>query len=156
MDLEPDRCRRTDGRKWRCSKNVVQNQKYCEGHMHRGSKCSRKHVEFDRSQPSKKRNGFVPKSVLGEDKVSPGQKSVTERTDLNQDYCEMQKVVGAKRVISGPQQHTSNKLQATLARATAKSVDKSINLNNYTGSSSDVDTISDEKINFCVSDYISD
>ncbi|KAK6162406.1 hypothetical protein DH2020_002247 [Rehmannia glutinosa] len=28
MDPEPGRCRRTDGRKWRCSKNVVPNKKY--------------------------------------------------------------------------------------------------------------------------------
>ncbi|KAA8522313.1 hypothetical protein F0562_012986 [Nyssa sinensis] len=41
MDPEPGRCRRTDGKKWRCSKNVVPNHKYCERHMHRG----RKHVQ---------------------------------------------------------------------------------------------------------------
>ncbi|KAK6119405.1 hypothetical protein DH2020_046857 [Rehmannia glutinosa] len=45
MDPEPGRCRRTDGRKWRCSKNVVPNQKYCERHMHRGRQGSRKRVE---------------------------------------------------------------------------------------------------------------
>ncbi|KAI3472307.1 hypothetical protein Pfo_030856, partial [Paulownia fortunei] len=45
MDPEPGRCRRTDGRKWRCSKNVIPHQKYCERHMHRGRQSSRKHVE---------------------------------------------------------------------------------------------------------------
>ncbi|KAL2460771.1 Growth-regulating factor 2 [Abeliophyllum distichum] len=45
MDPEPGRCRRTDGRKWRCSKNALPKEKYCEQHMHRGRKCSRKHVE---------------------------------------------------------------------------------------------------------------
>eukprot|EP00249_Psilotum_nudum_P020561 c27758_g1_i1 orf=880-1803(+) len=35
-DPEPGRCRRTDGKKWRCSRDVVPNQKYCERHMHRG------------------------------------------------------------------------------------------------------------------------
>ncbi|KAL6569412.1 hypothetical protein OROMI_013926 [Orobanche minor] len=46
MDPEPDRCRRTDGRKWRCSKNAVPDQKYCDGHMHRGRRRgSRKRVE---------------------------------------------------------------------------------------------------------------
>ena len=45
MDPEPSRCRRTDGKKWRCSKNTVLNQKYCDRHMHRGCKRSRKHVE---------------------------------------------------------------------------------------------------------------
>ncbi|KAL1548704.1 leishmanolysin [Salvia divinorum] len=46
MDSEPGRCRRTDGRKWRCSKNAVPLQKYCERHMHRGRQGSRKHVEL--------------------------------------------------------------------------------------------------------------
>ncbi|KAL5863647.1 hypothetical protein ACOSQ3_001161 [Xanthoceras sorbifolium] len=45
MDPEPGRCRRTDGKKWRCSKNVVSYQKYCERHMHRGRQRSRKLVE---------------------------------------------------------------------------------------------------------------
>uniref|UniRef100_A0A5B7B715 Growth-regulating factor n=1 Tax=Davidia involucrata TaxID=16924 RepID=A0A5B7B715_DAVIN len=45
MDPEPGRCRRTDGKKWRCSWNVVPDQKYCERHMHRGRQRSRKHVE---------------------------------------------------------------------------------------------------------------
>ncbi|KAK6239963.1 hypothetical protein QUC31_005432 [Theobroma cacao] len=46
MELEPGRCRRTDGKKWRCSRDVIPDQKYCARHMHRGAK---KHVEV--SQP---------------------------------------------------------------------------------------------------------
>lgn len=45
MDPEPGRCRRTDGKKWRCSRDVLSDQKYCERHMHRGRQRSRKHVE---------------------------------------------------------------------------------------------------------------
>lgn len=45
MDSEPGRCRRTDGRKWRCSRDVIPLQKYCQRHMHRGRQGSRKHVE---------------------------------------------------------------------------------------------------------------
>ncbi|XP_057499442.1 growth-regulating factor 9-like isoform X2 [Actinidia eriantha] len=45
MDPEPGRCRRTDGKKWRCSREVIPDQKYCERHMHRGCQRSRKHVE---------------------------------------------------------------------------------------------------------------
>ncbi|GAA0150264.1 hypothetical protein LIER_09242 [Lithospermum erythrorhizon] len=44
-DAEPGRCKRTDGKKWRCSRDVAPNQKYCERHMHRGRPRSRKHVE---------------------------------------------------------------------------------------------------------------
>ncbi|XP_065848127.1 growth-regulating factor 1-like [Euphorbia lathyris] len=44
-DPEPGRCRRTDGKKWRCSRDAVADQKYCERHMNRGRHRSRKHVE---------------------------------------------------------------------------------------------------------------
>ncbi|CAK9154532.1 unnamed protein product [Ilex paraguariensis] len=49
MDPEPGRCRRTDGKKWRCSRDVVPGQKYCERHMHRGRQRSRKHVESSKN-----------------------------------------------------------------------------------------------------------
>lgn len=45
MEPEPGRCRRTDGKKWRCSRDVVPGQKYCERHVHRGRGRSRKPVE---------------------------------------------------------------------------------------------------------------
>ncbi|KAE8775439.1 Growth-regulating factor 12 [Hordeum vulgare] len=45
MEPEPDRCRRTDGKKWRCSHGVVPGHKYCERHVHRGRGRSRKPVE---------------------------------------------------------------------------------------------------------------
>ncbi|KAL4285077.1 hypothetical protein GQ457_16G015570 [Hibiscus cannabinus] len=44
-DPEPGRCHRTDGKKWRCSRDAVANQKYCERHMNRGRHRSRKPVE---------------------------------------------------------------------------------------------------------------
>jgi len=34
----PDRCRRTDGKKWQCKSVVLPGQKYCATHMHRGAK----------------------------------------------------------------------------------------------------------------------
>lgn len=45
LDPEPGRCRRTDGKKWRCSKDAYPDSKYCERHMHRGRNRSRKPVE---------------------------------------------------------------------------------------------------------------
>ncbi|XP_030500433.1 growth-regulating factor 9 [Cannabis sativa] len=45
MENEPWRCRRTDGKKWRCSKEALPHQKYCERHIHRGRHRSRKLVE---------------------------------------------------------------------------------------------------------------
>ncbi|XP_022724455.1 growth-regulating factor 5-like [Durio zibethinus] len=46
-DPEPGRCRRTDGKKWRCSKEAYPDSKYCERHMHRGRNRSRKPVEVN-------------------------------------------------------------------------------------------------------------
>lgn len=51
-DPEPGRCRRTDGKKWRCSKEAYPESKYCERHMHRGRNRSRKHVEVIPSSSS--------------------------------------------------------------------------------------------------------
>jgi hypothetical protein len=45
MEPEPGRCRRTDGKKWRCSRDVVPGHKYCERHVHRGRGRSRKPAE---------------------------------------------------------------------------------------------------------------
>jgi WRC len=45
-DPEPGRCRRTDGKKWRCSKEAYPDSKYCEKHMHRGKNRSRKPEEM--------------------------------------------------------------------------------------------------------------
>lgn len=53
QDLEPGRCKRTDGKKWRCSRDVAPNQKYCERHMHRGRPRSRKHVELSKNPTNK-------------------------------------------------------------------------------------------------------
>ncbi|KAE8714087.1 Growth-regulating factor 5 isoform 2 [Hibiscus syriacus] len=47
VDPEPGRCRRTDGKKWRCSKEAYADSKYCERHMHRGKNRSRKPVEVN-------------------------------------------------------------------------------------------------------------
>ncbi|KAJ0972689.1 hypothetical protein J5N97_020648 [Dioscorea zingiberensis] len=52
MDPEPGRCRRTDGKKWRCSREVVPGHKYCERHVHRGRNRSRKHVELATTTPT--------------------------------------------------------------------------------------------------------
>lgn len=64
-DLEPGRCKRTDGKKWRCSRDVAPHQKYCERHMHRGRPRSRKHVEVhapvnNNNDNKKTRNHPVP------------------------------------------------------------------------------------------------
>ncbi|KAJ7955972.1 Growth-regulating factor-like protein [Quillaja saponaria] len=52
IDPEPGRCRRTDGKKWRCSKEAYPDSKYCERHMHRGKNRSRKPVEILKTTPT--------------------------------------------------------------------------------------------------------
>ncbi|XP_043719077.1 growth-regulating factor 1-like isoform X2 [Telopea speciosissima] len=52
VDPEPGRCRRTDGKKWRCSKEAYPDSKYCEKHIHRGRNRSRKPVEVIALNPS--------------------------------------------------------------------------------------------------------
>ncbi|KAL2924400.1 Growth-regulating factor 5 [Bienertia sinuspersici] len=42
IDPEPGRCRRTDGKKWRCTKEACPDSKYCERHMHRGKNKTKK------------------------------------------------------------------------------------------------------------------
>ncbi|KAK4431271.1 Growth-regulating factor 7 [Sesamum alatum] len=54
-DPEPGRCKRTDGKKWRCSRDVAPHQKYCERHLHRGRPRSRKPVEVKNNGESHKK-----------------------------------------------------------------------------------------------------
>ncbi|KAG9440643.1 hypothetical protein H6P81_020808 [Aristolochia fimbriata] len=62
-DPEPGRCRRTDGKKWRCSRDAVADQKYCERHMNRGRHRSRKPVEGHTGHAASGPAATVPKSL---------------------------------------------------------------------------------------------
>ncbi|KAF7090444.1 hypothetical protein CFC21_111277 [Triticum aestivum] len=73
MEPEPGRCRRTDGKKWRCSRDVLQGHKYCERHVHRGRGRSRKPVEGAPAAPAHSGSsttappraiGFSPAGIL--------------------------------------------------------------------------------------------
>ncbi|KAH9618127.1 hypothetical protein KSS87_021093 [Heliosperma pusillum] len=44
-DPEPGRCKRTDGKKWRCSKEAHPDSKYCERHMNRGKGKTKKQID---------------------------------------------------------------------------------------------------------------
>ncbi|MQL98072.1 hypothetical protein Taro_030769 [Colocasia esculenta] len=59
-DPEPGRCRRTDGKKWRCSRDAVADQKYCERHMNRGRHRSRKPVEGHSGHAAKAMSIITP------------------------------------------------------------------------------------------------
>ena len=64
IDPEPGRCRRTDGKKWRCSRDAHPDSKYCERHMIRRRYRSRKHVESQAAPQSA--------SSVGSDVVAAG------------------------------------------------------------------------------------
>ncbi|XP_057776530.1 growth-regulating factor 2-like [Salvia miltiorrhiza] len=71
-DPEPGRCRRTDGKKWRCSRDAVVDQKYCERHMNRGRHRSRKPVEGQSGHAA------ATKSVVELSKIKPKDGGVRE------------------------------------------------------------------------------
>ncbi|XP_011075906.1 growth-regulating factor 2 [Sesamum indicum] len=62
-DPEPGRCKRTDGKKWRCSRDVAPHQKYCERHLHRGRPRSRKPVEVKNNGESHKKTRLEQSSL---------------------------------------------------------------------------------------------
>ncbi|KAI3471257.1 hypothetical protein Pfo_027920 [Paulownia fortunei] len=63
-DPEPGRCKRTDGKKWRCSRDVAPHQKYCERHLHRGRPRSRKPVEVKNNGENHKKTRLEQSSSL--------------------------------------------------------------------------------------------
>lgn len=69
MDEEPGRCRRTDGKKWRCSKDAVAGHRYCDRHVQRGRNRSRKPVESLTHKPTAKLNASlaISSSVTDDD-----------------------------------------------------------------------------------------
>ncbi|KAG6433051.1 hypothetical protein SASPL_104656 [Salvia splendens] len=69
-DPEPGRCKRTDGKKWRCSREVAPHQKYCERHLRRGRPRSRKPVEV-------KNNGEILKKTRTEKSHVPSSTTVS-------------------------------------------------------------------------------
>lgn len=73
-DPEPGRCRRTDGKKWRCARDVVPDQKYCERHMHRGRHRSRRPAEGQTSSASQSgsatSSGSQPAIAVGASRTS--------------------------------------------------------------------------------------
>ncbi|GAU33179.1 hypothetical protein TSUD_206380 [Trifolium subterraneum] len=70
IDPEPGRCRRTDGKKWRCSKEAYPDSKYCERHMHRGKNRSRKPVEVLKTTTTNTDSAAATSSILSMTKNS--------------------------------------------------------------------------------------
>ncbi|KAG2645233.1 hypothetical protein PVAP13_2KG422400 [Panicum virgatum] len=77
---EPGRCRRTDGKKWRCWRSTIPNEKYCERHMHRGRKRPVQLVveddEPDSASGSKSTPGKATEGAKKADDKSPSNKKL--------------------------------------------------------------------------------
>ncbi|GKC75956.1 WRC-like protein, partial [Tanacetum coccineum] len=87
MDTEPGRCRRTDGRKWRCRSAVIPDQKYCLRHMHRGCNRSRKPVEVLKTELVST-NSTTTSSICSL-KATPIRQSVTGGNAKNQNKVQI-------------------------------------------------------------------
>ncbi|KAL4339602.1 hypothetical protein GQ457_08G018460 [Hibiscus cannabinus] len=88
MDPEPGRCRRTDGKKWRCSRDVVTGQKYCERHVHRGRNRSRKPVEMPTSSSmATSVNNSATARFSGGASVAIGRGAVEARSPMTTSNC---------------------------------------------------------------------
>jgi len=81
IDPEPGRCRRTDGKKWRCSKEAYPDSKYCERHMHRGKNRSRKPVEVAKTTTNTNINNASTLGISSLTKNSPA--SLTNSSSLS-------------------------------------------------------------------------
>ncbi|KAM1048338.1 hypothetical protein ACFX1X_027798 [Malus domestica] len=94
-DPEPGRCRRTDGKKWRCSRDAVADQKYCERHINRGRHRSRKPVE---GQPGQAVSGTsnskrVPMNSSMSTSVMPSSGVSSSLTTAQQQFKSLQPAV---------------------------------------------------------------
>nr|UVH33668.1 growth-regulating factor 3 [Triticum aestivum]UVH33669.1 growth-regulating factor 3 [Triticum aestivum]UVH33670.1 growth-regulating factor 3 [Triticum aestivum]UVH33671.1 growth-regulating factor 3 [Triticum aestivum]UVH33672.1 growth-regulating factor 3 [Triticum aestivum] len=94
LDPEPGRCRRTDGKKWRCSKEAAQDSKYCERHMHRGRNRSRKPVEthlvshsqqLQQQAPAAAFHGHSPYPAIATGAGAPGSFALGSTAQLHMD-----------------------------------------------------------------------
>ncbi|KAL9440953.1 hypothetical protein AB3S75_019600 [Citrus x aurantiifolia] len=116
IDPEPGRCRRTDGKKWRCSKEAYPDSKYCERHMHRGKNRSRKPVELNTSTCSGSGSGSQSNTDLRSRYVYGPKEEVDEHAFFSEP--------SGKRSFSGPQSDYSDLQLQSCADNTPKQQDK--------------------------------
>ncbi|KAE9601594.1 putative transcription factor interactor and regulator C3H-WRC/GRF family [Lupinus albus] len=100
IDPEPGRCRRTDGKKWRCSKEAYPDSKYCERHMHRGKNRSRKPVEVLKTTNDTNASSTTPSSILSITKNNPALTPTTTHDSYHHQHS------SSSYAASHPQQHS--------------------------------------------------
>jgi len=80
IDPEPGRCRRTDGKKWRCSRDAHPDSKYCDRHMIRRRYRSRKPVESSSSSSCAQSSSSVSVSTTTSQQLGGGGSSGSTST----------------------------------------------------------------------------
>ncbi|CAD6337309.1 unnamed protein product [Miscanthus lutarioriparius] len=108
-DPEPGRCRRTDGKKWRCSREAHGESKYCEKHIHRGKSRSRKHVEVTSSATSPAAAAYRPSALS----ISPPRAADAPPPNLGHPQQHLRHGASAA-AARGPAQVTAGALQLHL------------------------------------------
>ncbi|KAF1887463.1 hypothetical protein Lal_00040517 [Lupinus albus] len=98
--LQMGRCRRTDGKKWRCSKEAYPDSKYCERHMHRGKNRSRKPVEVLKTTNDTNASSTTPSSILSITKNNPALTPTTTHDSYHHQHS------SSSYAASHPQQHS--------------------------------------------------
>lgn len=110
IDPEPGRCRRTDGKKWRCAREVVADQKYCERHMHRGR---------HRARANKLANGGATEAANTSSNLPPSAAANTAHAHSTAASSGISTCVPTPFVSSAPKEpHLHFSLQTTSAAAT--------------------------------------
>ncbi|CAI9274627.1 unnamed protein product [Lactuca saligna] len=127
-DPEPWRCRRTDGKKWRCSRDVAPDQKYCERHAHKSRPRSRKPVEIQPHNTNITTNALniTPNSYTNALTTSSYQHpswgipvSVSSSNQQFQESLNHSPRVGSKRNHNFPQEHESHNNYSNLLDTTS-------------------------------------
>jgi len=108
-DPEPGRCRRTDGKKWRCSREAHGESKYCEKHIHRGKSRSRKPVEVTSSATSPAAAAYRPSALS----ISPPRAADAPPPNLGHPQQHLRHGASAA-AARGPAQVTAGALQLHL------------------------------------------
>ncbi|KAK9147037.1 hypothetical protein Sjap_006940 [Stephania japonica] len=80
LDSEPGRCKRTDGKSWRCFNNAIPDQKYCEKHTYRGKSRPKKQVKTTSKADALKDTDITDMDVSNS---SPHQPESDDHGDIN-------------------------------------------------------------------------
>ncbi|KAG8382572.1 hypothetical protein BUALT_Bualt05G0091600 [Buddleja alternifolia] len=119
-DPEPWRCKRTDGKKWRCSRDVAPDHKYCERHAHKSRPRSRKHVEIQSHISNNNSNSSTQHPLQSPTSQFPTMASTTSYHDYDQTRCMEWFMRGGSSVTTCNQQPWQHQLTQTTSSSSSR------------------------------------